>query len=101
MSDTIGLLEAIGRDASLRHATSEELACVLEQAKASEALTAAVASGDSSLLAAELGHNTNAAPQATQTPSHEESEADPENEDTSRTPSAPDSGKSPADASTR
>jgi hypothetical protein len=98
MSDTIELLEAIGRDASLRHATSEELAIVLQQAKASEALTAAVAFGDSSLLAAEFGHNTNATPQATQTPSHEEGEVDPKHDDA---PSTPDDEKSSIKESTR
>ncbi|HVI57137.1 MAG TPA: hypothetical protein VM621_19005 [Luteibacter sp.] len=93
MSDTIELLEAIGRDASLRHATSEELTSVLQQAKASDALTAAVASGDSSLLAVELGHNTNAAPQATQTPGQLDGETDPEHDETTDTPSKSDPTK--------
>lgn len=86
MSDTIELLEAIGRDASLRHATSEELASVLQQARASEALTAAVASGDRSHLASELGQNANLPPQSTQTPSHEEGDVDPEDDDTTDAP---------------
>lgn len=74
MSDTIDLLEAIGRDASLRHASTEELTNLLEQAQASEALTAAVALGDSALLSGEFGHKPNQAPQVVQTPSHEEEE---------------------------
>jgi hypothetical protein len=94
MSDTIELLEAIGRDASLRHASSEELTTILQQAKASEALTAAVASGDSTLLCMELGHNTNAAPQATQTPSHDEKEPNQDPGDTS-------DGTTPAEESTK
>jgi hypothetical protein len=56
MSDTIDLLEAIGKNASLRHASGQELADTLEQADASEALKAAAMSGDSSLLCAELGN---------------------------------------------
>jgi len=56
MSDTIDLLEAIGKNAALRHAPAEELAEMLTEANASEALMAAVTQGDSSLLSAELGH---------------------------------------------
>jgi hypothetical protein len=41
----------------LRHASAEELAEVLSEANASEALLAAVKQGDSSLLSAELGHH--------------------------------------------
>lgn len=85
MSDTIGLLDTIGRDASLRHASTEHLNNVLEKAQASEALTAAAIHGDSSLLFAEFGQNTNVPPQSTQSPSHEEedeeSEDDPEPEE--------------------
>lgn len=57
MSDTIDLLEAIGKDAALRHATAEELADVLAKANASDGLMAAVKQGDSALLSAELGLN--------------------------------------------
>jgi hypothetical protein len=74
MSDTIELLEAIGRNASLRHACAEELAPILEQAKASEALKSAIAAGDSSLLASELGHKPNRTPQISNAPGHEEDE---------------------------
>jgi hypothetical protein len=93
MSNTIELLEAIGRDASLRHATSEALANILEQSQASDALTAAVASGDSSLLAAELGHKVNFDPQASQT----DFEDDAPDQEKSDAPDAP----SPADESNK
>ncbi|PTR32528.1 hypothetical protein C8J98_10581 [Luteibacter sp. OK325] len=100
MSHTIELLEAIGRDASLRHASSEELARVLQQAKASEALTAAVASGDRSLLAVELGNKINDVPQATQSPGYEENEPNRET-DKSDAPPATDDGKSSTESSTK
>lgn len=57
MSNTIELLESIGKSAALRHASAEELAQVLEQADASDALKAAVRAGDISLLSVELGPN--------------------------------------------
>lgn len=77
MTDTLELLEAIGRDASLRHASDEELGNLLEQARASEALTAA-ASGDVSLLLKELGLKQNLSPQVTQNPGHEEEDEEEE-----------------------
>ena len=80
MTDTIDLLEAIGQNASLRHASAEELAKVLEQAQASEGLTMAVTSGDRSRLAKELGHRECEPPQSTQMPGHEEEEAPEEGE---------------------
>lgn len=83
MSDTIELLETIGSDASLRHASSEALSDVLQQAQASAALTAAVVSGDSTLLFAELGHKVNLEPQATQTSGYEDDEPNEEDLDTS------------------
>jgi hypothetical protein len=55
MSDTIELLDAIGRDASLRHASAAELAGVLEQVQASTSLKAAVTSGDIAGLSREFG----------------------------------------------
>jgi hypothetical protein len=55
MSDTIELLETIGKNASLRHASAQDLAQVLDQADASHALKAAAMHGDRTLLAAELG----------------------------------------------
>lgn len=81
MSDTIDLLEAIGRDASLRHASAAELAPMLERARASEALKSAVAAGDSSLLSGEFGHLPNQAPQITHVPGHEEDETDHDGDD--------------------
>lgn len=72
MTDTIDLLEAIGQDASLRYASAETLTKVLEQAQASGALTAAVASGDSKRLFEEFGHLSNEPPQSIQqVPGHE------------------------------
>ncbi|WP_266159428.1 hypothetical protein [Dyella silvatica] len=81
MSDTIDLLEAIGRDASLRHASAEELSDMLAQAQASAALTSAAAHGDSSLLSAELGYIPMQTPQITQSPGHEEDEPAPDEEE--------------------
>ena len=66
MTDTIELLEAIGQNASLRHASSQALAAALEQAKASHALTAAVSTGDSSRLSQEFGDIDLSPPQVTQ-----------------------------------
>jgi hypothetical protein len=100
MTDTIELLEAIGRDASLRHVSSEELARILKQAEASQALTAAVASGDRSLLSAELGHKVNDVPQATQSPGYEEDEPDQATEKSNPSPATED-GKTPAEKSAK
>lgn len=55
MRDTVELLEAIGRDPYLRHASPEELTKALEDADASEGLRELVASGDSTALTRELG----------------------------------------------
>lgn len=70
--DTIELLEAIGRDASLRHAPAADLSQVLERAQASDALKAAVALGDSMQLARELGHKSMEPPQIIMGPAHED-----------------------------
>jgi hypothetical protein len=94
MTDTIDLLEAIGRDASLRHASPEELGKTLEQARASAALTAAVASGDSSKLFQEFGQKTMNPPNSTQGVPCEEDE--PEQEDEPLDPPTPDRDKSPS-----
>lgn len=90
MSDTIELLNAIGQNATLRHASADELAPILELAKASEALKSAVAAGDSSLLFEELGHKPNYVPQITNIPGHEEDEQDDDGDDKPRHPSEPD-----------
>jgi hypothetical protein len=66
MLDTIEMLEAIGSDASLRHASAYELSEVLERANASPALTSAVTSGDSTELLAELGGKFMWVPQVAQ-----------------------------------
>jgi hypothetical protein len=55
MTNTIELLEAIGRDASLRHASGEDLSRALSGLKATEALKLAAISGDDGYLAQELG----------------------------------------------
>lgn len=55
MSNTIELLEAIGKDATLRHVSGEELAQVLAGLQASECLERAALSGDSGHLAEEFG----------------------------------------------
>lgn len=79
MADTIELLEAIGQDASLRYASTEELTKVLKQVKASDALSAAVAFGDSSQLSQEFGPKPMQAPQIVQAPAREDDE--PEEDD--------------------
>jgi len=55
MRDTVELLEAIGRDANLRHASPEELTKVLKEADASNGLLEMINHGDSTALTAELG----------------------------------------------
>lgn len=92
MTDTIDLLEAIGSDASLRHAPAGELASALEEAKASTALMSAVTTGDSSMLAAEFGSQVNLATESTQSPAHEEEEEEDGEEpvpDDDRSPTLP------------
>ena len=92
VSDTIELLEAIGSDASLRHASAGELSHLLEHTQASAALMAAVASGDSSQLSAEFGQKPMQAPQVVQSPAHEEEE---EGEEPLDIPAPEDSHSSP------
>ncbi len=55
MRDTVELLEAIGRDAKLRHASPEALGQALEAADASAGLRELVANGDGTTLTKELG----------------------------------------------
>ncbi|WP_158407936.1 hypothetical protein [Dyella japonica] len=72
-------LEAIGQDASLRHAPTEDLANLLAAADASEALVAAVASGDSAWLGQEFGKYYMHVTQSSQTsPDFEEPTPDEE-----------------------
>lgn len=81
MTDTMDWLEAIGQDATLRHAPADELNSTLEAAEASEALMAAVASGDSSWLAQEFGKRVMHVTQSSQTfPESEEPEREDEAE---------------------
>ncbi|NUO71890.1 MAG: hypothetical protein HOQ10_04135 [Frateuria sp.] len=92
MADAIEMLETIGRSASLRHASAEELTHILERELAPEALVAAVTQEDSSLLHAMLGSRLNQVPQVVQTPGREEEEPEPEDEEdplTSVIPSRP------------
>ncbi|MDQ0008169.1 ribosomal protein S8 [Luteibacter jiangsuensis] len=74
MSDTIELLEAIGRDASLRHISAEELADLLRRVQASEALTKTVVSGDRSWLSEEFGTILMHTTHISQIPAHEDDE---------------------------
>jgi hypothetical protein len=55
MRDTVELLESIGRDATLRHASPEELAQALEAAGASAGLRELAANGNGTILTEELG----------------------------------------------
>lgn len=72
MSDTIDLLTSIGQDASLRHASADDLSAVLDQLNASDTLKEAVAARDSSLLTRELGNNPRTEPQISHFPGHED-----------------------------
>lgn len=81
MTDTMDWLEAIGQDATLRHSSAEDLNSTLEAAEASEALMAAVASGDSSWLAQEFGKRVMHVTQSSQTfPEGDEPEREDEGE---------------------
>lgn len=93
MRDTIDLLEAIGRDASLRHATPEQLIQALGDVHASDALLAAAVSGDGAQLARELGQTPNEAPQVIQLPGFDEDEAEPDGAEEPLLPSLPDQPK--------
>jgi hypothetical protein len=55
MSDSIDLLEAVGRDASLRRLAPEELGRRLKEAGASDVLASAAIQRDSGLLCEEFG----------------------------------------------
>ncbi len=59
MSNVIEFLDAMGRNAQLRHAGAADLALALEQAQLDPALRAAILSGDQSRLEALLGARTN------------------------------------------
>jgi len=89
MTDTMDLLEAIGQDASLRHASAWALADVLEAADASEALKAAVASGDSAWLSQEFGTAVMHGSQTSQT-GYEEEVPKPKEDEEPAAPVEPD-----------
>lgn len=74
MADTIELLEAMGRDASLRHASIVELTHTLERIHTPEALAAAVASGDRMRLSSEFGGKPMESPQSIQSPWRQDDE---------------------------
>jgi len=87
MADTIELLETIGKNASLRRASGEELAQALASLDANEALQQAAASGDSSHLSRvfddvrlEANHPTNVNVTAPEVPEEEEEEEEEEKE---------------------
>ena len=76
MRDTVELLEAIGRDASLRRASPEELARVLEAEGASPGLLDMAVNGNSASLTVELGLKHMHVEHQSQTGGHEETEHD-------------------------
>ncbi|MGF6495600.1 hypothetical protein ABIE56_003799 [Luteibacter sp. 621] len=71
MRDTVELLEAIGRDASLRRATPEALKRALDEAGASPALHALAIDGDTTAITEELGLVQMHVEHMTQTGGHE------------------------------
>ncbi|MET0255651.1 MAG: hypothetical protein ABWZ85_04985 [Luteibacter sp.] len=81
MRDTIDLLEAIGRDASLRHASPDMLAELLATEGASGALRSAVALGDAAPLTDELGLIQMQTHQSTQFPGHDDDHDDDDKDD--------------------
>lgn len=89
MHDTIDMLEAIGRDASLRYADAETLVADAMLDTASEALKTTILRGRREELLAELGAKPMQAVQVTQMPQREE---DPDREeDDQPAPGGPDS----------
>lgn len=81
MRDTVELLEAIGRDASLRRASPEELARALEADGASPGLLDMAAHGDSTALTVELGLKHMHVEHQSQTGGHEEVDPDEPGDD--------------------
>jgi hypothetical protein len=92
--DTIELLEAIGRDASLRHASVAELTNIFELAQGPGTLTATMTSADSSRLSEKFGQKPKHAPQVSQAPRLEHDESGHDDGDEPHHPLAPDRGKS-------
>ncbi|WP_114240358.1 hypothetical protein [Dyella sp. C9] len=89
MSDTLDLLEAIGGNAALRHASAEELAKTLAEAGASDALLAAVTAGDNAKLAEELGLRPMQVNHDSHTGGHEDDDETPDHGDGGEEPSQP------------
>jgi hypothetical protein len=75
MRDTVELLEAIGRDATLRRASPEVLARTLEAANASPGLRQLAAYGDGTTLKNELGLVDRYVEHQTQTGAHEDGDS--------------------------
>jgi hypothetical protein len=71
MRDTVELLEAIGRDATLRRASPEALTKVLEENDASAGLRELVTTGDKAALTKELGFVQMHVEHVSQTGGHE------------------------------
>jgi hypothetical protein len=94
MADTIEWLESIGKNAKLRHAPAEELAHTLAQTDASDALKAAVMSGDRSPLSGELGDKPMKVDHGTNTGAHEE-DLDDDRSTPPLPPLFPDQGQPP------
>ena len=93
MPDTIELLEAIGRDASLRHASVAELTNIFV-AQSPGTLTATMTSADSSRLSEKFGHKPKHAPQVSQAPRHEDNESGHDDGDEPHHSLGPNRGKS-------
>jgi hypothetical protein len=71
MSDSIDFLEAVGRDASLRRLSPDQLAQRLKEVGASDVLAAAAAQRNGRLLAQEFGVRVMHEPNGTITPFRE------------------------------
>lgn len=81
MTNTIDLLESIGQDASLRHASSANLATALSERDASDALKQAAMTGDNASLTRELGASDANHASNVHAPAHEDDEQSDEADD--------------------
>ncbi|MFK2905324.1 hypothetical protein ISP17_15280 [Dyella ginsengisoli] len=90
MHDTIDMLEAIGKDASLRYADGETLASDAALDAASDALKMAILSGQRGELWAELGAQPMQAMQGVQMPQREEDPDQDEGDEPNPSPDSPD-----------
>ncbi|RAP59588.1 hypothetical protein [Oleiagrimonas sp. MCCC 1A03011] len=94
--DTIEILEAIGKNASYRHASSERLGEILSEMSASESLRRTAKTGNQHYLVAEFGQEIVSMVQSQIQGGYEEDQEDeepcPERDgEDERTPSSPDS----------